>query len=122
MSNQMLSRQIKIFRNQNRLSQQQVADYLGVSRSAYCGYEIGRRAVDVDTIIKLADLYKVPVEKFFEKRIPAEYVYDDDYFEGQPDTRYLSQLSKEERELVLKYRILDAEGQKEFLNLITNKK
>lgn len=122
MPNQMLSRQIKIFRNQNRLSQQQVAAYLGVSRSAYCGYEIGRRSVDVDTIIKLADLYKVSVEKFFEKRIPAEYVYDDDYFEGQPDTRYLSQLSKEERELVVKYRILDAERQKEILKLIADKK
>lgn len=119
MPNQMLRRQLKIFRNQNGLSQQQVADVLGVSRSAYCGYEIGRRDIDVDTIIKLADFYKVSVEKFFEKRIPAEYVYDDDYFEGQPDTRYLSQLSKDERELIVKYRMSDAERQKEVLNLLS---
>lgn len=122
MLNQILRRQLKIFRNQNGLSQQQVSDVLGVSRSAYCGYETGRRSPDVDTIITLADFYKVPVEKFFEKKIPAEYVYDDDYFEGQPDTRYLSQLSRDERELIVKYRTLDTQHQKEVLKFLTDKK
>lgn len=122
MPNQMLRRQLKIFRNQNGLSQQQVADVLGVNRSTYCGYELGRRDVDVDTIIKLADFYKVPIEKFFEKRIPAEYIYDDDYFEGQPDTRYLSQLSKQEKELIVKFRMSNEERQNEFLKLITDKR
>lgn len=121
MLNQMLCRQLKIFRNQNKLSQQQLADVLGVNRSTYCGYEIGRRSVDIETVVRLADFYKVPVDKFFEKRIPAEYVYDDDYFEDQPDTRYLSQLSKEERDLIVKFRMMNEEQQKEFLNGLQEK-
>ena len=107
MSNYMVHRQLKIIRKQNELSQQQVADLLGISRSAYCGYETGRRSPDVATIIKLSEFYRLPLDKFFEKRIPAEYVYDDDYYEGQADTRYLSQLSKEERDLIVKFRMLD---------------
>lgn len=121
MLNYMVHRQLKIIRKQNGLSQQQVADVLGISRSAYCGYETGRRSPDVITIIKLSEFYRLPLDKFFEKRIPAEYVYDDDYYEGQPDTRYLSQLSKEEKDLIVKYRTLGAEHQKEVLNLLIEK-
>lgn len=122
MSNYMVHRQLKIIRKQNELSQQQVADLLGISRSAYCGYETGRRSPDVATIIKLSEFYRLPLDKFFEKRIPAEYVYDDDYYEGQADTRYLSQLSKEERDLIVKFRTLDDEKKQEFFKLITDKK
>lgn len=122
MSNYMVHRQLKIIRKQNELSQQQVADLLGISRSAYCGYETGRRSPDVATIIKLSEFYRLPLDKFFEKRIPAEYVYDDDYYEGQADTRYLSQLSKEERDLIVKFRMLDDEKKQEFFKLITDKK
>ncbi len=122
MSNYMVHRQLKIIRKQNELSQQQVADLLGISRSAYCGYETGRRSPDVATIIKLSEFYRLPLDKFFEKRIPAEYVYDDDYYEGQADTRYLSQLSKEERDLIVKFRMLDDEKKQEFFKLIIDKK
>ena len=122
MSNYMVHRQLKIIRKQNELSQQQVADLLGISRSAYCGYETGRRSPDVATIIKLSEFYRLPLDKFFEKRIPAEYVYDDDYYEGQADIRYLSQLSKEERDLIVKFRMLDDEKKQEFFKLIIDKK
>ena len=122
MSNYMVHRLLKIIRKQNELSQQQVADLLGISRSAYCGYETGRRSPDVATIIKLSEFYRLPLDKFFEKRIPAEYVYDDDYYEGQADTRYLSQLSKEERDLIVKFRMLDDEKKQEFFKLIIDKK
>ena len=114
----MVHRQLKIIRKQNELSQQQVADVLGISRSAYCGYETGRRSPDVDTIVKLSNFYRLPLEKFFDNRIPTEYLYDDSYYESQPDTRYLSQLSKSERDLIVSFRKLDFEQQKEILNLV----
>ncbi len=121
MLNYMVHRQLKIIRKQNELSQQQVADFLGISRSAYCGYETGRRSPDVATVIKLSEFYRLPLDKFFEKRIPAEYVYDDDYYEGQTDTRYLSQLSKSERDLIVNFRKLNLEQQEEFLKNIFEK-
>ena len=102
-------RQIRIIRNQNGLTQQQVAEALGISRSAYCGYETGRRSLDIDTIAQLSKFYNLSIEKFVGKILP-DYVYDDMYYEDQPDTRYLSQLTKEERDLIVKYRIMKAEG------------
>ena len=47
-------RQLRIIRNQNGLTQQQVAEALGISRSAYCGYETGTRKVPLSQIIALA--------------------------------------------------------------------
>ena len=102
-------RQLRIIRNQNGLTQQQVAEALGISRSAYCGYETGRRSLDIDTIAKLSKFYNLSIEKFVGRILP-DYFYDDMYYEDQPDTRYLSQLTKEERDLIVKYRIMKAEG------------
>lgn len=44
-------------RKRRNYTQQQVADYLGISRGAYANYEIGNREPDADTLAKLAELY-----------------------------------------------------------------
>ena len=99
-------RQLKIIRVQNELTQQQVADVLGVSRSAYCCYETGRRSPDVDTLIKLAKFYDVTIDKFVEN-CQVKYVYNDEFLEQQPEARYMAQLTKEERDLIINLRISD---------------
>lgn len=109
-------RQLKIIRNQNGLTQQQVADVLGISRSAYCGYETGRRSPDIDTLVKLSDFYRISVDKFVEK-IVTKYVFDDDFIEAQPEARYLAQLSKEETDLIINLRLSSEETQKEIFDL-----
>ena len=70
----MFLRQLRILRRQNKMSQQQVADALEVSRSTYCSYESGRRTPDIEAIVKLSVFYRVPVERFFEDLI-KQYVY-----------------------------------------------
>lgn len=115
----MLYRQLKVIRKQNGLSQQQLADVLGVSRSAYCGYETGRRTPDFSSIVKLSEFYKLPLENFIGKS-SAEFVFDEQY-ENQNDTQYLSQLSREERELICKYRCLSTEMQSEIVELLKEK-
>lgn len=49
-------------RKMNNYTQQQVADFLGISRGAYSNYEIGNREPDADTLAKLAELYDVSVD------------------------------------------------------------
>ena len=49
-------------RVQSRLSQQFVADYLGCKRQTYTRYENDQRAIDLDGLVKLADLYDVSVD------------------------------------------------------------
>lgn len=48
---------IRNLREDRDLSQKTIADYLGCSQVAYSYYEIGKRALPVDLLCKLADLY-----------------------------------------------------------------
>ncbi|MCR5757357.1 MAG: helix-turn-helix domain-containing protein [Selenomonas sp.] len=45
------------------MKQQDVADTLGVSRSTYANYETGRRAPDIDLLMRLADLYGITLDE-----------------------------------------------------------
>ena len=48
---------LKDLREDHDLSQQQVADYLGMKQSQYSRYERGLRDVPTDVLIRLAHLY-----------------------------------------------------------------
>lgn len=113
-------RQLRIIRVQNGLSQQQIADVLGISRSAYCGYETGRRSPGLDIIIKLSNFYKISMDKFVGQIVP-EYVFDSQFYEGQTDTHYLSQLSKSEREIIVDFRRLNDNEKAELVNFLKEK-
>lgn len=49
-------------RDKNRMTQQDVADKIGVNRSTYANYESNRRQVDHATLVKLADLFNVSID------------------------------------------------------------
>lgn len=116
----MLLRQLRIIRKQNKLSQQQLSDILGISRSTYCSYETGRRNPDMDVLMKLSRFYKLPLDRFVSE-IETDFLNDEDYYEGQTDTRYLSQLSREERELIVNLRRLDNKERKSIKSLVDEK-
>lgn len=48
---------IRDLREDNDLTQQQVADYLGTSQTMYARYERGANELPIRHLIKLADLY-----------------------------------------------------------------
>lgn len=48
------SEQLKLARLAKGLTQQQVAEKMGISNSTYCGYETGKRQPDVEKIKRLA--------------------------------------------------------------------
>ena len=50
---------IRKLRKEKGLTQQQVADYLGIDRSTYTYYESGRSKLSIDIVVKLAHFYKV---------------------------------------------------------------
>lgn len=55
----MFNIRLKELREEKKLTQQEVADYLSMSRSTYAQYEIGRREPDFGTLSKLADFFGV---------------------------------------------------------------
>lgn len=113
---------LKAVRIANGLSQEQVAAVLGITRSAYCGYEIGRRSPDVDTLINLARFYGLSPNEFFSKPDGADMVEDAGSFDNDgEDKLYLSQLSKSEKDLIIAFRTMSKEEKKELLNELKNK-
>ena len=50
---------IRKLRRDKDLTQQQVADYLGIDRSTYAYYESGRSRLNVNVIVKLAHFYQI---------------------------------------------------------------
>ncbi|WP_091016072.1 helix-turn-helix domain-containing protein [Paenibacillus amylolyticus] len=76
-----LGSKLKKARENKRLTQQEVANKLGVSNGAISGYERGYRDPDTDTLKSLADLYEVSLdwlkgrdEKEGEYTLPEEVI------------------------------------------------
>lgn len=63
-----LSRNIKILRESNRLSQAELADIVGVQREVISYYETGTREVSLEVLEKLADFFDVELDVFFEEK------------------------------------------------------
>ncbi|MCL2083805.1 MAG: helix-turn-helix domain-containing protein [Oscillospiraceae bacterium] len=89
----MLLPRLRELRTSNKLTQQEVAERLQLSRDAYSLYELGKRQMNYDTIRLLADMYNVSV----------------DYLLGRYESNPIL-LSKDETELVDQYRLLDDRG------------
>ena len=53
---------IKDLREDHDLSQQEVAEYLGMKQPQYSRYERGLRDIPTDILIKLSQLYKTSVD------------------------------------------------------------
>ncbi len=62
----MFFKRIHDLRNDNDLTQQQVADYLMCNRQVYARYERGVREIPVSMLIKLAKLYNVSIDYILE--------------------------------------------------------
>ena len=77
---------IRNFREDNDLTQQDMAEYLSCSQVAYSYYELGRRNIPVDLLIKIALFYDTSVDyllgiteciKPYERSKYSEIEYDD---------------------------------------------
>ena len=67
---------LKILREKRGMSQQHLADELGISRSAVGNYELGAREPDLETLELIADYFNVDMDyligkSVIEKRIPV---------------------------------------------------
>ena len=53
---------LKELREENNLTQTQVAEYLNVKQNTYSQYETGKRTLPIDMLIKLAKYYNVSTD------------------------------------------------------------
>ena len=101
-------------------TQQQVADYLQVSRSTYTYYETGKTEPDLENIKKLAALFHVSLEELLGGTPQPKPLSDS---AAQPNA-WLREpgLNKEERQLILAYRSAAPEIRKRIEELLLGKK
>lgn len=83
-------------RKQKKLTQQNIADFLGISQRAYANYENNKNEPNITTLIKLANYYNVSLDYLLERD-----------FQGG--------LTTEEYELISIYRDLKEDEQKRLL-------
>lgn len=58
----MLNERLKELRKLKNLTQQQLAEILGIDRSNYANYERGKRIPPIDKIEKIADFFNVSID------------------------------------------------------------
>lgn len=64
-------------RKSKGLSQQDVADYLGISRQAYCNYENGKREASYETLLQLSEYFNVTVDELLGRESKHNVTEDD---------------------------------------------
>lgn len=77
---------LRKLREENRLSQASVAEYLGISRQMYMKYEAGENEPTVKVVKSLSQLYHVSCDVIINNQIPVisksdsnEYIIADEY-------------------------------------------
>ena len=59
-----IGKKLKILRKERRMTQQEVADKLGIKRATISNYEIGRRAPHLSELHRIAEFYGVGLDYF----------------------------------------------------------
>jgi len=53
---------LKELREENNISQKEIADFLNVKQNTYSQYETGKRQLPIDVLIKLSKFYKTTTD------------------------------------------------------------
>lgn len=53
---------LKQLREENNISQSEIAIFLNIKQNTYSQYETGKRQIPIDTLIKIAKFYKVSTD------------------------------------------------------------
>ncbi len=119
-----LSNKLKIYRKNMNLTQQQVADALGIQRCAYAYYESGKSSPKLPVLKMIAKLFNVSIDVLLDNDITSADVMklnsDNDYLRKWiPDDKF-NQLSDFEQNVLLRIRLMSSD-EKEKLIFYLNK-
>ncbi len=117
----MVSKSLKKVRKEHKLTQQDIADVLGIDRSTYTFYETGKTMPSIKTLHALSNIYNVTMGYLagYEENRPdlkAKHVAS----AASSDVDALAYLSKDEQLAVMTLRILSEEKRQELMKLIKN--
>ncbi len=117
-----LADRLRTIRQEHRLTQQELANVLGMDRTTYTYYESGKTAPSAANLVKLAKIYNVTVgyllgvEDNHPERIRSALV------KLSSSVDPISQLPREERALLMNFRLLDEKDREEIVQLIKERR
>lgn len=116
----MVSESLKKVRKEHKLTQQDIADVLGIDRSTYTFYETGKTSPSVQTLYKLSNIYNVSMGYLagFEENRPELKVKHISPSLNAPSIDPIALLSKDEQIMLMCYRLLQSDKQKEVMKYI----
>lgn len=118
-----LAEKLKYFRKKSNLTQQQVADALGIDRSAYSYYETNTSTPKLATVQNLARLYNTSVDLLLGNTGAVgegEILNSPDRFEKWYMDDRFNQLSDFEQAILLRIRLMSVEEKKKLVEYIEN--
>ena len=71
--------ELKKIRKKSNKTQEEVAEYLGITKQAYFRYEKGSRRISLDTLIKLTEYFNLSSDYFFNKVYSVTYSDPNNY-------------------------------------------
>ena len=116
----MVSESLKKVRKEHKLTQQDIADVLGVDRSTYTFYETGKTSPSIATLHKLADIYNVTIGYLagYEENRPELKVKHMSPSLSAPSIDPLAFLTKDEQIMIMCYRILQSDKKQDVIKYI----
>ena len=116
----LLNQRLKHFRTMSGLTQQQVADVLGLDRSTYAYYESGKTTADSKSVNKRLKILNISYYELMDETDPTTVsVSDPSVSDNDEDKLHIFDLSKSEKKLVIYFRVLSPNQQKELLKSIS---
>lgn len=105
-----INEKLKYYRAKNNFTQTQVSAALGIDRSTYSYYELGKTIPSINMLSNIAKLFNVAIFDLLDTEKGSEHLssttYNPGYYSGE---RPLSSatLDREEKDLLLLFRQLD---------------
>jgi transcriptional regulator with XRE-family HTH domain len=113
-----IAENIKNIREEKHLKQIEVATYINVDKSAYSKIEKGIRAVSVEELYKMAQLFNITTDAIlnYDGKIPKEVIIEDKTVIEQ--MRLIQQLDEDDKSTVMKIidKMLTTKKFKDFFN------
>lgn len=110
----LFAERLRLLRRQHGWTQLQIADLLGIKRSTYAYYETRTSEPDMETLLKLADLFHTSIDFLIgnhDQTAPTGARY---FSAKDPETPLF--LTEEEERLLSLFRALDENGRHHLLN------
>lgn len=118
----MISESLKKVRKEHKLTQQDIAEVLGIDRSTYTFYETGKTSPSITTLHKLADIYNVSMGYLagYEENRPELKARHISTAVSAPDVDPIAFLTKDEQIMLMCYRIVRSDKKQDIIKFVRN--